>query len=54
MAMTAPTPMMMPSMVRIERILFRFRAFKAIFRITQMLMLNSLQMQMTNDSRIHE
>ena len=38
MAMTAPTPMIMPSMVRIERILFRFRAFRAIFRITQMLM----------------
>src|SRR6266700_3312218 len=30
MAMTAPTPMMMPSMVRVERILLRARARKAI------------------------
>src|SRR5262245_10733577 len=43
MAMTAPTPMMMPNIVRIERILFRFSAFNAIFKMTQKLMMNSLK-----------
>src|SRR4029434_698818 len=40
-AITAPTPMMMPSIVRIERILFRFSAFRAIFKITQKLIFSS-------------
>src|SRR5450755_2737083 len=31
--MTAPTPIMMPSIVRIDRILFRSRARKAIWRV---------------------
>ena len=35
MAMTAPTPMMMPSMVRTVRILFRRSARKATLRMTK-------------------
>src|SRR5512146_2873835 len=35
-AMTAATPMMMPSMVRLERILFRASARQAIFRMAMM------------------
>src|SRR5262245_6422595 len=33
MAMTAATPMMMPSVVRAERMTLRLRAFRAVFRV---------------------
>ena len=35
MAITAAMPMMIPSMVKAERILFRLRALSDIFRIIQ-------------------
>ena len=38
MAMTAPTPMMIPSMVRLERILLRPRALKAMRRVMEKFM----------------
>ena len=38
MAMTAPTPMMMPSTVSTVRILFRRRARKAILKVESTLM----------------
>src|SRR6185436_9066244 len=37
-AMTAPTPIMIPSIVKMERILFLFNALRAIFRMTHRLM----------------
>src|SRR5262245_20440331 len=43
MAITAPTPMMMPSIVKTERILFRLSALRAILRMTQILIVNSLE-----------
>ena len=41
MAITAPTPMMMPSMVRAERILFTFKARSAIRAVQGMLIMTS-------------
>ena len=35
---TAPTPMMMPSIVRVVRNIFRFKARAAIFRMARILM----------------
>ena len=35
MVMTAATPMMIPSMVRMERIMFRPRDLREIFKIIQ-------------------
>ncbi len=42
MAITAPTPMMMPSMVSAERILFTRRARKEILNVEGMLIMKTL------------
>ena len=39
MAMTAPTPMMMPSMVRAERILFTLSALKDMLNVEGILIM---------------
>jgi hypothetical protein len=41
-AITAPTPMMIPSIVRAERILFTIRALRAILRLARRRVIFSL------------
>ena len=52
MAITAPTPMMMPSMVRAERILFTRSARKEILKVEGMLIIILVQVAEAMESRL--